>query len=45
MEGLLYSGADIVIDTHDTPIDDTVNATAKALEAYIKKQLEIEYDE
>ncbi len=41
----VYGEADIIVDTQDIPIDDTVNATADALAAYIDKQLEIKYDE
>jgi shikimate kinase len=40
-----YGKADIIVDTQDTPIDDTVNATADALTAFIKKKSEIKYDE
>ena len=41
----VYGEADIIIDTQDIPIDDTVNATTNALAAYIDKQLEVKYDE
>jgi shikimate kinase len=41
----VYGEADIVVDTRDIPVDDTLNATADALAAYIDKQLELKYDE
>jgi shikimate kinase len=41
----LYGEADIVVDTQDIPIDETVNATVNALAAYIDKQLEIKHNE
>jgi shikimate kinase len=41
----VYGEADIVVDTQDIPVDDTVNSTADALAAYIDKQLETKYDE
>ena len=33
-----YGKADIVVDTQDAPIDETVNATAEALAAFTKKE-------
>ena len=35
----VYGEADIVVDTQDTSIDDTVNATADALTAYLRKEI------
>lgn len=34
-----YGKADIIVDTQNTSIDNTVNATANALIAYIKKEI------
>ena len=41
----VYAKADIVIETQDMPIEETVNATAEALAAYFDKQPEIKNDE
>ena len=51
MKGLInerypvYAKADIVIETQDIPIDDTINATAEALAAFFDKQPEIKNEE
>ena len=51
MKGLInerypvYAKADIVIETQDIPIDDTINATAEALAAFYDKQPETKNEE
>ena len=51
MKGLInerypvYAKADIVIETQDIPIDDTINATAEALAAFFDKQPETKNEE